>query len=616
MFYSNQLLSRKGPFGQIWIAATMHKKINRRKAEQIDIAEICEQILNPVVPLALRLSGILMGGVVLIYNHKVKFFSEDVNNLLIQIKLITATKNLDTTSLPKEKSQARFEAITIEYGFSEEHNELEKEMLRSITIDDTQTAREEKFFYIPDIAAPETKRDSISRFQAEQEKITIQDQLQTEAVVGNEDDRIPPPDDVILDDLCPELLLQDNLPPELNITLEEEVQQSTVHGRKHDQEAAVARSSEGSPEHKKTKMRKRKRRAAVLDTDFTEIPADVLRVWLKQPEDIVKNKKPRIKSCKLAYNSTIERQFTFPSSSLSWNATTGVESTWAPQILELWDMTKFPRKNAASAAAESPEVQRRVRRRTTEGTHQEYEKQNLDRDGPPQGELSLQEAAEILQNIQEGVDQPNFVNYGSIEKLRSALHTPDGNNRDELLINQLGLTPRFSGQSGKTKTALRMSTPSSGRLSLDREVDFPKPTSRMGRSGSIHGDLSPGLELQPDEYLRETIATNFDELGDGDILGNSLSQFVLEETWPSQDPIRPRLQPIDKLTSSFLQVLREGFDQHPKRTISSSELVGRANRSQAAKVFYQICVMASNCFISVEQRKPFGEILLRRGPYL
>lgn len=50
-----------------------------------------------------------------------------------------------------------------------------------------------------------------------------------------------------------------------------------------------------------------------------------------------------------------------------------------------------------------------------------------------------------LQNIQEDVDLPDFADYGSIEKLRAALHTPDANNRNELLINQLGLTPRFSG---------------------------------------------------------------------------------------------------------------------------------------------------------------------------
>ncbi|MCO5558103.1 hypothetical protein L7F22_011679 [Adiantum nelumboides] len=434
-------------------------------------------------------------------------------------------------------------------------------------------------------------------------------------MVGNDDDRIPPPDDVIMDDLCPELQLQANhLPPELNITVDEEVQQSTVHGQEHGREAAAARSYEGSPEHKKVRTRKRKRRAVVIDTDLTEIPAEVLKVWLKQPEDIVKEK-GRIRSCKLTYNSTLERHFNYPSSSLSWNAASGVESTWAPQILELWDMTKSStRKRTASAAAEFPEVQRNLRRTMSEIALKDAAKQHSERDELPQKELSLHEAAEI--NIQEGAELPDFADYGSIEKLRSALHTPDRINRDEILINQLGLTPRFSGQSGKTKAALRISTPSSGRLSLDRDVDFPKHTSRTGRSGSIHGDLSPGLELQPDEYLRETIATNFDELGDGNIMGSSLSQFVLEETWPSQDPIRPRLQPIDKVTSSFLQVLREGFDQHPKRAISSSELLGRANRAQAAKVFYQICVMASNCFISVEQRKPFGDILLRRGPYL
>ncbi|KAH0667030.1 hypothetical protein KY285_028236 [Solanum tuberosum] len=61
MFYSHQLLARKAPLGQIWMAATLHSKLNRKKLSKLNIINICEQILNPSVPMALRLSGILMG---------------------------------------------------------------------------------------------------------------------------------------------------------------------------------------------------------------------------------------------------------------------------------------------------------------------------------------------------------------------------------------------------------------------------------------------------------------------------------------------------------------------------------------------------------------------------
>ncbi|XP_031274096.1 sister chromatid cohesion 1 protein 1-like [Pistacia vera] len=82
MFFSQQLLARKASMGQIWMAATMRAKMNRKKLEKLNIIQICEEILNPPVPLALRLSGILMGGVVIVYERKVKLLYDDVNRLL------------------------------------------------------------------------------------------------------------------------------------------------------------------------------------------------------------------------------------------------------------------------------------------------------------------------------------------------------------------------------------------------------------------------------------------------------------------------------------------------------------------------------------------------------
>ncbi|KAI5011365.1 hypothetical protein ZWY2020_013502 [Hordeum vulgare] len=43
------------------IAATFKAKINRKRLDKLDIIKICEEILNPSVPTALRPSKILMG---------------------------------------------------------------------------------------------------------------------------------------------------------------------------------------------------------------------------------------------------------------------------------------------------------------------------------------------------------------------------------------------------------------------------------------------------------------------------------------------------------------------------------------------------------------------------
>ncbi|KAI3908515.1 hypothetical protein MKX01_009317 [Papaver californicum] len=114
MFYSHQLLARKAPLGQIWMAATLHAKMNRRKLHKLDLVKICEEILNPSVPMALRLSGILMGGVVIVYERKVKLLLDDVSRLLVEINEAWKVKSVrDSTVLPKGKNQAKYEKVTM-----------------------------------------------------------------------------------------------------------------------------------------------------------------------------------------------------------------------------------------------------------------------------------------------------------------------------------------------------------------------------------------------------------------------------------------------------------------------------------------------------------------------
>ncbi|KAK3035171.1 hypothetical protein RJ639_032844, partial [Escallonia herrerae] len=161
MFYSRQLLARKGPLGQIWMAATMHAKIYRKDLDKLNIIKICEEILNPSVPMALRLSGILMGGVVIVYERKVKLLYDDVTRLLVQIpsffhlgliSLIFLTMVMkkgslveinhawkvksvrDPTVFPKGKSQAKYESVTLPDNQEAELGETEQSFSTSHTV--------------------------------------------------------------------------------------------------------------------------------------------------------------------------------------------------------------------------------------------------------------------------------------------------------------------------------------------------------------------------------------------------------------------------------------------------------------------------------------------------
>ncbi|CAM9892181.1 unnamed protein product [Pylaiella littoralis] len=87
MFYSQIILAKKGPLGKIWIAAHWDKKLNKAQIFQTNINTSVENILQPTVPLALRMSGHLLLGLVRIYSRKVKYLMSDASEALVKIQM-------------------------------------------------------------------------------------------------------------------------------------------------------------------------------------------------------------------------------------------------------------------------------------------------------------------------------------------------------------------------------------------------------------------------------------------------------------------------------------------------------------------------------------------------
>jgi len=88
MFYSQIILAKKGPLGKVWLAAHWgDKKLGRPQIFSTDIANSVDSIVNPTVPLALRVSGHLLLGVVRIYSRKVKYLANDCHEALVKIKM-------------------------------------------------------------------------------------------------------------------------------------------------------------------------------------------------------------------------------------------------------------------------------------------------------------------------------------------------------------------------------------------------------------------------------------------------------------------------------------------------------------------------------------------------
>jgi len=87
MFYSQYILARTGPLGKIWLAAHFEKKLTKSQVFSTDITESVKNIISPSIPLALRVSGHLMLGIVRIYSDKVKYLSTDCRDAMTKISL-------------------------------------------------------------------------------------------------------------------------------------------------------------------------------------------------------------------------------------------------------------------------------------------------------------------------------------------------------------------------------------------------------------------------------------------------------------------------------------------------------------------------------------------------
>ncbi|XP_010528173.1 PREDICTED: sister chromatid cohesion 1 protein 2 isoform X3 [Tarenaya hassleriana] len=95
MFYSQCLVSKKGPLGAIWVAAYFFKKLKKAQVKETDIPSSVDEILQKELEtLAYRVLAYLLVGIVRIYSKKVDYLFNDCNKMLIGVKdFVTKEKN-------------------------------------------------------------------------------------------------------------------------------------------------------------------------------------------------------------------------------------------------------------------------------------------------------------------------------------------------------------------------------------------------------------------------------------------------------------------------------------------------------------------------------------------
>lgn len=95
MFYSDTLLNKTGPLARVWLASNMERKLTKKDCVQQNLEDSIEMIVDETgAPMALRLSGQLLLGVVKIYKRKAGYLLEDCNEALLKIKLVCVLRIL------------------------------------------------------------------------------------------------------------------------------------------------------------------------------------------------------------------------------------------------------------------------------------------------------------------------------------------------------------------------------------------------------------------------------------------------------------------------------------------------------------------------------------------
>ncbi|OQV22187.1 hypothetical protein BV898_04036 [Hypsibius exemplaris] len=147
MFYSTQLLSKKGPLGTAWIAGhSMSKKLSKKKVMKTSIVVICKDLGIHIGKFALPVRASLVLGATIILQRKSVYLLFDALDLKKKMDSSRRTGRptaIDMREVPKNKAVA---AVTLEVnpmtlalnlhdleGFFDEENELTAEYFKRNT---------------------------------------------------------------------------------------------------------------------------------------------------------------------------------------------------------------------------------------------------------------------------------------------------------------------------------------------------------------------------------------------------------------------------------------------------------------------------------------------------
>ncbi|XP_066368023.1 sister chromatid cohesion 1 protein 1-like isoform X3 [Miscanthus floridulus] len=604
MFYSHQLLARKEPLGQIWMAATLHSKINRKRLDKLDIIKICEEILNPSVPMALRLSGILMGGVVIVYERKVKLLYTDVSRLLTEINEAWRIKPAtDTTVLPKGKAQAKYEAVTLPEKIINMvveqpmfFSETDGARFRGMRLEDL----DEQYFNV------NLDDDDFShadhRHQAEAVNITLVDNFESglaETDMFNRFERFDIADDETTVNITPDehpqvpSTLVPSPPRQEDPPQQEEqyyaapspVHEEPQQGGPEEQEEQKMKQQQ-PPKASKRKAR-RELPQVIMDNNQMMIPGNLYQTWLKDASSLVSKRRKVNSNFNFIRSTKISDLMDIPPAALISHDNSPSELYYPKPLMQLWkDCTEVKSTKASSGGQRS-------------SSQEQQPKNSPPHEFPPQagGEYEM-ETGGLPMDFTDGIEKLRANMSAEYDRAYDTLHS----DHSVTPGSPAGLSRRSASSSGGSGRAF---------IPLDPEVQLPSGSGRSKRGRHSSARSLGNLDTVVEDFPLEQEVMDFKM--------RRLSDYVptpdlLEETEPTQTPYERHSNPMDKVTETIMSHLKLHFDSPGAPQYESlSHLAHGMTKARAARLFYQTTVLATCDYIKVTQLKPYGDILISRG---
>ncbi|KAI9199399.1 Rec8 like protein-domain-containing protein [Polychytrium aggregatum] len=171
MFFSENLFTKKGPLAKVWLAAVWERKLSKSQFIQTNIQSSVSAIVggDGQAPMALRLSGQLLLGVVRVYSRKTRYLLEDCNEAMMKIKMAFRPGIVD---MPEEQDMAPANTISIATNMTELDIALENDRLDLFI----QNLRAQSSGALPSTAQTISRRDDITITQSRRLSQSFEDQ--------------------------------------------------------------------------------------------------------------------------------------------------------------------------------------------------------------------------------------------------------------------------------------------------------------------------------------------------------------------------------------------------------------------------------------------------------